>query len=296
MMARVLRGARLDRWIERELTCGLSPRKRSRLHAQLREDAEARARYDRAVAAVRVFEGDVEFAPSELDLVQRWLVDEWGGAATAEPTPARRWWPAVAAALMAAVVLLWAGSLGTSGGLAPWTTTDDGWGVRGPGHSDGLALEALCGPDDPDPVGIEVRARECGTHDLLGFAYRTLRTAPGQLTLFGIDAQGDPMFYAPTPVDAAAVTVEPGMWRASSLAVRLSVNHAAGPLRIYGVVAPVAATPDEVRGWVEQLSVQAEAAPGDRPWTERVSASSLSRLCAASADCQAAELRLIVRP
>ncbi|MCH9684441.1 MAG: hypothetical protein K0V04_23605 [Deltaproteobacteria bacterium] len=293
-MIRALRGARLDRFIERELTQGLAPRQRARLHDQLRRDADARARYDRAVAALRVFEGDAEFAPTELDLVGRWLVDDWGEQPEPEAERARWWVPALAAAAVAAAMVLWSGSLGTSAGLRPWT--DDGWQARGADDDGRLAIEALCGPDEPDADSIEVRARDCGNRDLLGFAYRTEPGTEGMLTLFGIDADGDPMFYAPTPVDPSGVTVSAGHWRASSLAIRLSVNHAAGPLRIYGVVAPVAATEQEIRTWVGELSAQSEAETGDTAWTQRVPAGSLTRVCPSSTDCAAAELRLIVRP
>ena len=284
---------RLDRWIERELTEGLSARQRARLHEQLRRDPRARARYDRAVAAVRVLEGDGELAPTELDLVGRWLAADDDREAA---EPARRWWPAVLGALAAAVLLLWVSPLRDPDAFVP-LSEHDGWAPRGGALDDqgrGLALEVLCGPaDTPDP---QLRVRECRHRDLLGFAYRASPGVAGELSLFGVDADGDPMFYLPTPVDAAGVTVDPGHWRALRLAIRLWVNHAPGSLRIYGVVAPVVATPDEVRTWAQQLSSQSPARPGEQPWIERVDPATRSRLCPAAADCRAAELSLTLDP
>jgi hypothetical protein len=294
-MIGTLSGARLDRWIEHELTEGLSPRRRVRLHARLRQDPMARARYDRAVAALRVWEGDCEIACAELDLVGRWLTTEADPGRAGES--AHRWWPMLAVVLTAAMVMLWAGPTRDRstlpGGLS---SVDDGWQARGAGVSGGLAMEALCDPDGPDGPDAPLVERDCGLDDLLSFAYRVSTDARGQLTLFGIDADGEPMFYLPTPGDPSGVTVNPGQWRPLTLGVRLSVNHTPGELRIYGLVAPLVATPDEVRTWAQQLASQPPAVPGDTPWIQRVDAAGLRRACPASTDCHAAELRLTLRP
>lgn len=300
--SRSLRDALLDRAIERELLVGLSARRRAALHERLRRDPRARARYDRAVEALRVLEGDVDVAGSELDVVGRWLADDLGAAGSA---PERRTWPAVLAVLVAALVVLWISPLRDPGSLAPWTD-DDAWQARGGGGSNGLALEALCGPDEADPAARRVRARNCSLADLMGLAYRVPAGTDGRLTVFGVDAQGDAMFYLPTPGDpvgAAAVAVEPDRWRALGLAVRLRVNHAEGRLRIYGLVAPSVATVHEVEALADALAPLPEAEPGDSPWTARVAASSdqaaaaaLARLCPDLARCSAAELQLTLRP
>ncbi|MCA9648526.1 MAG: hypothetical protein H6712_03310 [Myxococcales bacterium] len=293
-MRRALGPARLDRWIERELISGLPPRKRARLHEQLRRDPQARARYDRAVSALRVLEGDGDLAPSELDLVGRWLADELDPEG-AEPRAegARRWWPAMMTVLAAALVLLWAGPLQQAS--APWWEgRDDGWQARGAASTGRLALEALCVAEGVDAPSRRARARECTRRDLMGFAYRVETGIDGQLTLFGVDADGDPMFYLPTPVDPSTPAVVAGRWRALKIAVRLSVNHATGPLRVYALVSPTAATADEVRGWAEQLAGQPAAGSGDAPWIERVSTESLARACPTLARCQAAELAFTI--
>jgi len=303
---RSLHDARLDRAIERELTVGLAPRRRAALHERLRRDPRARARYDRAVEALRVLEGDVDVAPSELDVVGRWLADDWG-APRAEATE-RRAWPAVLAVLAAALVLLWISPLRDVEGLRPWV--DEGWQARGDGQPEGLALEALCGSDEAEPAAL--RVRDCSLADLLGLAYRVPEGTDGRLTVFGVDAQGDAMFYLPTPDDPTGSDVEPGRWRALHLAVRLRVNHAPGPLRIYGLVAPTVATTDEVEALARALAPLPAAEPGDLPWTARVAESHeaaarqvLVRLCpkgplggppSSSASCRAAELHLTLRP
>lgn len=303
---RSLRDALLDRAIERELTRGLPPRRRARLHERLRRDPAARARYDRAAEALRVLEGDVDVAPSEVDVVGRWLADDWGTPPPA--TDRRRAWTVALAVLGAALVMLWISPLRDPAALRPWSA-DDGWQARGGGQGDGLALEVLCGPDEADAAARRVRARDCSLTDLMGLAYRVPAGASGQLTVFGVDAQGDPMFYLPTPVEPAGASVEPGHWRALPLAVRLRVNHAPGPLRIYGLLAPTIATVEEVEALAAQLAPLPAAAPGDAPWITRVAPERLARLCpdlgdpasaspaaATPARCRAAELHLTLRP
>lgn len=306
MRWRSLRDALLDRAIERELLVGLSPRRRAALHERLRRDPRARARYDRAVEALRVLEGDVDVAGSELDMVGRWLADDLGAerpAAADRPAAVdRRSWPAVLAVLAAALVVLWISPLRDPASLAPWTDAD-AFQARGGGLRDGLALEALCGPDDADPTARRVRARDCSLSDLMGLAYRVPAGTDGRLTVFGVDAEGDAMFYLPTPVDASGATVEPERWRALGVAVRLRVNHSAGPLRIYGLVAPSVATVLEVEALAHALAPLPAAAPGDAPWTARLASASdpaaaaaLARLCPDPARCSAAELQLTLRP
>lgn len=303
MRWRSLRDALLDRAIERELLVGLPPRRRAALHERLRRDPRARARYDRAVEALRVLEGDVDVAGSELDLVGRWLADELGAE---RPAAERRTWPAVLAVLAAALVVLWISPLRDPGSLARWTG-DDGWQARGGGVPEGLALEALCGPDEADAAARRVRARDCSLSDLMGLAYRVPAGTDGRLTVFGVDAEGDAMFYLPTPVDASTsgASVEPDRWRALGVAVRLRVNHAAGPLRIYGLVAPSVATTLEVEALAHALAPLPAAEPGDAPWTARLASSTdpdpaaaaaLARLCPDPVRCRAAELQLTLRP
>jgi hypothetical protein len=305
---RTLGDVLLDRAIERELTVGLSPRRRAALHERLRRDPRGRARYDLAVEALRVLEGDADVAPFELDLVERWLADDLGAP---RPAAERRTWPAVLAVLTAALVILWISPLRDPAALRP--LADDGFQARGGGPAEGLALEALCGPDEADAAARRVRARDCGLADLMGLAYRVPEGTEGHLTVFGVDAEGDAMFYLPTPVDPSGAAVEPGRWRALHLAVRLRVNHAAGPLRIYGLVAPSMATASEVEALARALAPLPAAEPGDPPWTARVAAEPdaaavLARLCPhgsgtsppslspQASRCSAAELQLTLRP
>lgn len=298
-MRRAWSDARLDRLIERELTEGLSARQRTRLHDRLRQDSRARARYDRAVNALRVFEGDAEFASIEFDVVERWLSDT--GPVAAPGADAWRWWPALTAALAAALVLLWLGPRVPLGerpfALDEDRDRDDSWQAKGPGASGGLALEVLCGPpSSSDATPVALRARDCQLGDRMGFAYRVPEHATGQLTLFGVDVDGDVMYYLPTPVDPAGATVTPGRWQPLPVAIELSVNHVPGALRIYGLVAPSVATSDEVSAWAAALAPEAPATVGDPPWIERIDAPMLSRVCPPSTECHAAELSLTLRP
>ena len=68
---------------------------------------------------------------------------------------------------------------------------------------------------------------------------------------------------------------------------------------IIALEASVERLPDDhrrARHLAEALAEQSAATPGDAPWTERVDAESLARLCPARSDCQAAELSLTLRP
>jgi hypothetical protein len=208
----------------------------------------------------------------------------------------------VVAVLAAALLLVWVSPLRDPDALRP-LSADDGWRARGTGLHAGLALEALCSPDEADPAARPVRVRDCGLADLLALAYRVPEGGSGRLTVFGVDAQGDPMFYVPTPVDPAGATVEPGRWRALPLTVRLRVNHAAGPLRIYGLVAPSVATVAEVEALARALAPLRAAEPGDAPWIDRVASerdavaqAAVSRLCPDPSQCSAAELHLTLAP
>lgn len=290
----------VDRFIERELVEGLPPRDRQRLHDRLRRDPVARARYDRAADGLRVLEGEPVLADGELDMVGRWLADTLGAEASEASTadvPARSWWPALASLAAVALVLLWARPMMTPGAWQVLADRDDGWQARGPGNGGALGLEVLClaepSPKDPRP---SPRRRDCAKRDLMGFAYRTQPGLSGTLTLFGVDAEGDPMYYLPTPIDPSTATVRSGSWQALPMAVRLSVNHAPGPLRVYGLVSPVAPTAQEVAQWARVLAPLPAATVGDASWSERVPADTLRRVCPSAADCFAAELRLVVEP
>jgi hypothetical protein len=277
------RGNRQWRRIERALAGELSPSARASLWVQLRGDPQARARYDAAVLALRLLEGDVPIAAAELELVEDWVIADQPADAPASTGAWGRL--SLLFALAAAIVLAFV--------LRPRPVPeDDGMAVKGMDARGRLAIEALCGAARGDAV----RPLQCAPDDVLGFAYRIDPQARGRyLTLFGIDADGDAMFYAPTPADDAAIAVVAGRWQAVDLGVKLSVNHAEGPLWVYALLADRPATVEEVRGWVERLSLAPTPAMGDRrPWPRRIGAADLHGLCRSADACDVAQLRLTI--
>ena len=245
------------RKIEQLLFEDPAPGVREQTWVQLRGDPDARQRYDTAIAALRLLENDAAIASVELGMVEDWVMADVA-AAEAESVRAQglsgtHWWHrlslmfAVAAAIVLVVVLR-----PPPGPVAQ----DDAFGVRGSGEAGALAIMALCGPADPQAGPL---ARQpCDEDDILGFAYRVDPRAQGRaLTLFGVDADGDPMFYAPTPVDEAAVVAVAGDWQAIDTGVALSVNHAVGPLDVYAVLAPSGASVAQVRSWAARLAAAA---------------------------------------
>lgn len=272
--------------IERALLGELDADARRALQVRLRGDIGLRRAWDTAIEAMRVLENDAAVSEAELALVEGWVLDDVPGQAPASA----RGWPrisvlfALAAALLA-IVLVAPRPIATE--QAPLRAR----GMSAPGH---LTVQALCGPDDAPAEALAGGAEpRCRADDVLGFAYFVQPDAHGRrLTLFGVDADGDPMYYAPTPVDDAAIDVELGRWAAVDAGVKLSVNHAEGPLRIYAVLAPRAATVDEVRALAADLASLPAARVGDPPWPQRLGRPTLDGLCPAAGDCDAVELRL----
>lgn len=269
-----------------------APGVRADTWVQLRGDAAARGRYDQAIAALRLLENDAPIASIEIDMVQDWVLADVAAAETAaaEDAVPASWWRrlpllfAVAAAVLLAVVLRPPpGPVGR----------DDAFAVRGADDRGRLAITALCGPADPQQGPL---ARQpCDEDDVLGFAYRVDPRAQGRvLVLFGVDADGDPMFYAPTPADEAPITVVAGDLQAVDTGVALAVNHAVGPLDVYAVLLPSAATVAQVRSWAARLAA-ADAGPSDVPWPQRIGDPELGGLCPTEDACDVAQLRLRVR-
>ena len=258
---------------------------------QLRGDAEARGRYDAAIAALRLLENDAPIASTEIDMVQDWVLADVAAADTAaakEAAPA--WWRrlpllfAVAAAILLAVILR---------PPAQPPVHDDSFGMKGGREPGRLAITALCGPADPrqGPLARQI----CDEDDILGFAYRVDPRARGRvLVLFGVDADGDSMFYAPTPADEAPITAVAGDLQAVDTGVALEVNHAVGPLDVYALLAPRTATVAQIRSWAARLA-DADAGPSDVAWPLRIGDPSLGGLCPSEDACEVAQLRLTIR-
>lgn len=272
------------RRIERALMGELPAAERRQLFVELRGDPALRGRWDAAISALRLLEGDRDVSEVELSLVEGWVLDDLPAEVVTAPKPWSRWSLALAFAVAALVLFVVM--------PRPSPAPEGRWDARGVSAPGRLTLQALCGPAQSDALAGGAEPR-CAPDDVLGFAYFVRPDARGaRLTLFGIDADGDPMYYAPTPADVEAIDVERGRWAAMDGGVNLEVNHATGPLRVFGLLAPRAASIVEIDGWVRDLRDLEAARPGDRAWPQRLGSPTLQGLCPTAGDCDAVELRL----
>ncbi len=300
---RVSERARYREWIELELQGKLSPSLRTRLHDHLRANPDARAEYDRGIAAFRLLEGrggDEEVADYELELVESWLFD---GRVTGEvEAPADevgrwRWLPGLAlsgAVAAALVIVVWPTDQVVDPAPAPETSMT----AKGHGALRGLELGVLCmerdGAVTPRPAG----AGPCSLRDALGFEYRARASAalagePGVLSLFGVDEDGRVQYYAPTPADAASVTATRGRSTAAPLSINLAVNHRPGRVQIYALLSPVTPTVNQIDRWASSLEGYV-ATTDDEPWHRRLGEAQLAAVCPTLADCESAEATLLL--
>lgn len=299
------------RRIERALLGELPPNQRTELHTALRGDASLRAEYDRAALALRLLEGVSETTPPvgsfELDLVESWLVADIA-AATESTTvqTVRRWlslrnWVSIAGAATAAALMV---VLAPSPGPDP---VGDGMVARGSAGMTALALDALCGDESVVSAvggdGLTSVADGCRADDTLAFSYYLDAMQGGHLSLFGIDADGDTMYYAPTPGDESSIAVKPAAWRAVGVGVNLKVNHAAGTVRVYGLVSPRVPTVEQVDAFASALAEQpaaVDARPSmtqgwlDRLGRDRQAAAAVRAVCPTPAACHAAEFSFVI--
>ncbi len=280
------------RWVEQALLGKLPDRLHRRLRRHLRSDAGLQAYYDRSVEAIRFIEGDVDYAPCELDTVGSWLADDLQPSSA----PGRGWLavrllvPALGvAALALALAPLW-----------PWLGSEDvEFAARGDAADQDLALEALCTPASADggaemrPVGVG----PCPVDGVLGLAYWTdgaiADSGARWLSLFGVDEAGRLLYYAPTPVDPAAIPVESGGWHSVPRAVELSVNHQPGRIWLYGLVSDAAPAVEQLERWSALLPDDNDD-PRDPPWHERLGSSEMGAVCPNTADCDSAELTFVL--
>ncbi|HET6584288.1 MAG TPA: hypothetical protein VFG69_12585 [Nannocystaceae bacterium] len=278
--------ARTRRELERGLLGRLAPAARRRLHDRLRSDADARAVYDRAAAALRAMEGRREPADYEVDLVEQWLREDRVIAdAVAPANPRWRGLWILAAVLSAAALVL---VLRPRGSI---TSTADDFGMKGPDRSAPFAIEVLCA--DPGDVAVRPASDGCALAGTLSFAYRVEAdwTGGATLVLFGVDAEGGALYYVPTP-DTTAPTVAAGRWYSLDRAVRLAVNHRPGRVRVFGLLTDAAPDLDEIDETAALLHALAPAVVGDPPWHERLGGGAIASACARTQTCASAELDL----
>lgn len=276
---------RLRRDIERALLGRIEPAARQRLHDRLRRDAEARALYDRAAEALRALEHGREPADFEVDLVESWLAAD--GVLASAPAPVPQWralW-IVAAVLSAAALVV------VLRPPAPPVEHDE-LVPKGDALVQPLALDVLCGPGSGAAMHAAVDG--CARTDTMAFAYRVDPQWQGgdTLVLFGVDADGEALYYVPTP-DAAAPSAAAGQWHALPRSVRLAVNHRSGRLRVFGLLTEAAPTLAEIDATAALLHALPPAGVGDAPWHERLAGrGAIATDCARSAACASAELEL----
>lgn len=267
--------------------------KRAELLTQLRGDTTARAYYDRCVDGMRALENatvsEVEYAE-----VERWLFED---VAAPHEVPSQRGWGLfawVGVALACAVAMV----LSIVGPFEP--TLSDEFAVRG-GSVRALAVQALC--TAPGPRAAQLRSATehgCSIDGTLAFAYRLEPGSPhdrlGQsrtLSLFGIDAQGDVMYYAPTPADSGPLAAHGGDTQALGMSIRLRRNHAMGEVRVYAIVTPTALSVDDVDALAKTLDSMGAVVPGADPWHERLPLNHrVAAMC--SRGCESAELRFVI--
>lgn len=279
--------SRLRRLLDRTVLGTLAPARRSTVVTGLRGNRGAREHYDRAIDGFRALEGR-PISEVEYDLVEQWLSQDGSfspSLAEARPGVLERWLGVfgVAVAVAAALVLVF-------GPLRP--SLEDPMGVRGGSQRTALALEALC----PSGLGgTRLRpaiAHGCSESGTLSFAYRLdARASGGHLALFGLDEDGDVMYYLPTPADPDVATAVEGTWQPLPHVVELEVNHVPGQLRIYGIVSPAPLSIDAIDDAAASLRHMLPATVGDAPWHERLpSRSAIAAECTAAGGCQSAEL------
>jgi len=294
--------SRSDKWrrqVEQAALGELPQRHWPELASRLRSDAGLRRQYDQAVSALRVLEGDPAVAQFEIDWVGAWLVADIEGEA-AEVASSAGWvatwrtWFSLGLAATAAVLVA------VLGGITAPPPQDDYRGVKGSSQRRPLAIDVLCGSEDVVAlVGgdalVSAEASGCAATDTLAFSYRVRGTQGGVLSLFGIDGEGDPMYYFPTPDDSTTIMVKPGEWRAVGVGVHLQTNHSPGVTRVFGLLStepPTTAQIDAIAAALTEAGPATDAAP----WTTRIDRSLWTPLCPLDATgCHGVEVAFQIR-
>lgn len=260
---------RRARSVDRALTGVAAPAEVRGLLAALRDDATARAGYDRGARAMRALERRA-VAQTEIDWVERRLeadgiLDAVAADAAVRPWSwARAWWIGASVLAAAAAVLALrppAPDRGDDGLLVPRGAGDPraGW----------LGLSVLC---DPTGRGVapltEVAGGSCPGDGTLAFAVRVDARHRGaeHLVVFGIDTRGEVQYYVPTPDGGASVVARRDVWTSLDRAVRLPVNHPAGRVRVFAALLPHPASIDDIDAAAAALVGRDD----ETPWLDRL--------------------------
>jgi hypothetical protein len=262
---------RRARSVDRALTGVAAPAEVGGLIAALRDDAAARASYDRGARAMRALERR-PVAQTEIDWVERRLEADGildaaaaGDAAVRPWSWARAWWIGASVLAAAAAVLALRPP-------APDRRGDDGLLVpRGAGdpRAGWLGLSVLCDPTGRGAAPLtEVAGGTCPGDGTLAFAVRVDARHRGaeHLVVFGIDARGEVQYYVPTPDAGAPVVARRDVWTSLDRAVRLPVNHPAGRVRVFAALLPHPASIDDVDAAATALVGRDD----ETPWLDRL--------------------------
>lgn len=256
--------------LERALTGRAHANDVGKLVAGLRDDPGLRAAYDRGALAMRTLEG-AAIAEVEIDWVERWLEAD-GTLGGAPQTTSPRWlrdhlWVWVAALAAGAAVLA----------LRPPTPPSDRddelqpRGLSAHPQAGWLGVSVLCDGGRGPQAPLEESA-VCPIDASIGFAVRVDARHHGgeHFVLFGVDERGDLQYYLPTPDTPAPTLLDRDRWIPLSRAVRLSVNHTPGRVRVF---AGMLAHPPTLDALEDAARVLARD-PGDdeTPWIERLGA------------------------
>jgi hypothetical protein len=250
--------SRTDRLIDGFFAGELDERDERELRQRLREDPDARARYDRLRALGRAAAGHNpgEIADAELDhlgVLVRQRLDAEGRGRTMERAPRAmlglgRLWPAAAVALAAALLLV----------VWPRTVRQGDVGLRG-----GPALPALCTveaytvPGEAAEGAAKPRPLASGDHvklsDFLQLRYQSADPEVRFLYVFGLDARMTPLDYYPRPDDMQSVAIETGEANSLGRSIRLEKRHQPGTLKVIGLCSRAALSRDAVMHAVQVL-------------------------------------------
>jgi hypothetical protein len=276
------RNPALERWLLGESSAEESAPLRDRA----RHDEELRNVYDDYFAVLRALEAgegldDAASAQRRVDVDQatrasaeevRWLSDDFFRRWADEPRArvldswfGRVGWlnafaPVVVVA--AALIVLWIGISRDEAGVSSDDSRSSGLVARGSGERAEVELELFCG-EPPAPVNDA----RCALHQQLTFAARATRDAePRTLSVFGIGPEGDVKYYAPTPSEADGMAIAGERWQTMDFSVQLTINHQPGLLRVFAVLAPRAATVDEIDAWASALAEHASSFDATDSW------------------------------
>jgi hypothetical protein len=258
---------------QRLIAGDLGPREHVRLAQHVRSCAACRKYFERHIQVIRLLEGRV-MARCETEHVAALL-------SMPEKSASRSWaFPWLVLTTLGAATAL----------LVIVRPQDDSFAVRGTSETWDLALNAYCG-EPPH----EVTQSPCLSSDFLTFSYRLRQSEAGheskmEISIFGVDASGDPLYYLPTPDFGETLRIERDAWQALPFSTHLAVNHEAGRVRVFALAAARMLTIAEIDALAKPLSEAREPQIGDVPWHLDAAKSLPDGLCPDVESCHSAQL------